>query len=230
MVMDILFDNESMYRRFGVMLAERPVIPVAEPIYDEYVVPGRNTVLKEFNRYENTEFTLRFNYIDKHAKHRFIELVNWLQGREIYQESGSKYHRVLAQSITGITDANNDMPEWVDFEMNIETEPFWYEDAGTETITSDVIIENPSVIEAPVVIRVYGTGVCRLRINGELIEVTDVQGHVTLDGILKMAHRNMAPQDNNMSGKYPVLKSGKNEISIEGSTDYIEVDVRWCWR
>src|SRR5690625_2897560 len=124
-MLNILFDNESILDNFDIELAECPVIPIAEPIYDEYPVPGRNGILKEFDRFDNTTFSLRFNYIDKHAKTKFIKIANWLLDKRIYQEVGSSYHRVLAQSIPVITPATNDIAEWCDFEITLETEPFW---------------------------------------------------------------------------------------------------------
>lgn len=224
--MDILFDNEGMEEKFNIKLAERPVIPVAKAIYDEYPVSGRNGVLKEFNRYDNTEFTLRFNYIDEHAKPRFIEMVNWLQNKRIYRESDNQYYRVLAQSLPEISPANNDIAEWCDFEITIETEPFWYEDAGITTVTDSTTILNPSNIDAGAVMTVYGTGVCRVRINENMMEFADVQGSITVDGILKRRLQ----QYNSMSGRYPELASGNNEIEISGDTERIEIHKRWCWR
>lgn len=224
--MDILFDNEGMEEKFNIKLAERPVIPVPEAIYDEFPVPGRNGVLKVFNRYDNTEFTLRFNYIDKDAKPIFIEMVNWLQGKKFYRETDNQYYRVLAQSIPEISPANNDIAEWCDFEITLETEPFWYEDAGITTVTDSAFIFNPSNIDAGTVMTVYGNGVCRVRINDNMMEFIDVQGSITVDGILKSLHQSY----NRMSGRYPEFKSGENEIEIGGDTEKVEFHQRWCWR
>lgn len=224
-MLNVLFDGESITEKFDIQLAERPVIPVAEAIYNEYSVPGRNT-LKEFSHFENTSFTLRFNYIDDNVKPKFSEILNWLHGRTKYEESDSERYRLLTMSIPQVSDANNDIPEWCDFEIEIETEPFWYEDDGVETITATATIENPSKIDAGVVMTVFGTGTCRVRINDNQMQFVDVQGSVEVNGILKTAYRD----NENMSGRYPVLKSGNNEIEVSGQTQRIEIEKRWQWR
>lgn len=225
MVLDILFDGEGITEQFDIQLAERPLIPVAEAIYDTYEVPGRNA-LREFSHFENTVLTLRFNYIDSNAKPKFGDILNWLHGKRKYQESGNNRYRLLTMSILNVSDANNDIPEWCDFEIEIETEPFWYEDAGTETITDTAIIRNPSKIDAGVIMRVFGTGTCRVRINNNQMEFVDVQEQVEVNGILKTAYRD----NENMSGQYPELLSGENDIEISGQTERIEIEKRWCWR
>lgn len=225
-MIDILFDNEGLQEEFNIQLAERPVIPVAQAIYDEYPVPGRNGVLKQFNRFDNTIFTLRFNYIDKYAKPKFIEIVNWLQNKRIYQESDNRYYRILAHSIPEISPANNDIAEWCDFEITIETEPFWYENAGITTVTDSLTLINPSNIDSGAVLTIYGTGICKVRINDNVMEFSDVKGKLVVDGILKTKLQRY----NQMSGYYPVLKSGENEIEISGDTEKVEIQKRWCWR
>jgi phage-related protein len=229
-MLDVLFDGESLTDVFGITLSERPVIPVANAVYSEYSVPGRNGALQIFENYDDVPINLKFNYIDKRAKPKFREIVNWLSDKETFRLSDSQNYRVLTQPLIGISDGTNDIKGWCDFELDLLTESFEYEDVGTEKIEDEIILYNPSQIDAPVIMRVYGNGVCRVRINGDLIELIDVQEQTTIDGVLKIAHRGGASQDNNMSGQYPLLLPGENTISVEGSTEYVEVDVRWCWR
>ena len=230
MILDVLFDGESFTEQFNVKLAERPVLPVAEARYITYDVPGRNGSLQVFDGYEDVPLPLHFNYIDDGAKPTFREMVNWLSDKKTFQLSDTDRYRVLSQSIIDIGPATNDIREWCDFGINLLTEPFEYEDDGVHTITSSATITNPSNIDAGAIVTVFGTGTCRVRINDNQMEFNDVQGHVTVDGILKNAYRNGSNQNENMRGRYPLLESGNNEVEVSGATERIEIETRWCWR
>ena len=230
MMLEVLFDEESINSKFGITLAERPVLPVSQPRYTSYDVPGRNGKLTVFDGYDDVPYSLRFNYIDENAKPTFREIVNFLTGKTKVRLSDSDRYRVISQSIINVNNANNDIAEWCDFEIEIITEPFEYEDEETSVFDGSGIIINPSKIDAPIIINVYGDGDCNVRVNENQIQLTGVQGHVTIDGILKNAYRGNMTQNNNMSGNYPSLSYWENEVAISGNTKYIEIKKRWCWR
>lgn len=229
MYTDVFFDNESSHEK-GITLAERPSIPVSQPIYSEYAVSGRNGRLKRKDRDEDKQFSLRFNYLTlENSKQIYREVLDWLEGKRRLHFSDDEDVYLLIDSIVP-ENATNSIREHVDFTLNLTCEPYWYQDIGTSEVTSSSVITNPTSIEAKVIMRVYGEGVCRVSINDNHMEFTDVQGYVVVDGIKGYAERNGIRLDNNMSGKYPVLIPGENEISIGGNTDRIEIDLRWCWR
>lgn len=228
-MLKVYFDNESINDQFNITLAERPVIPVAEQEYETIQVPGRveGSLTRKLGYYSKP-FYLRFNYIDSDgAKPKYRDIVDWLTGRRLLHFSDEPdFYRVIQK--VNPQDAENDLAEYADFLIEMETEPFWYKDFGKQTITERTIITNPTKIETKARLTVFGNGVCRVRINGNQMVFTDVRGHVTVErGI---AHRNGNPQNNNMSGQYPIFLPGNNEIEIDGATERVEVDVRWCWR
>lgn len=229
--MDILFNDESIQEEFNIHLAERPYIPVAQPRYEEYGVPGRNGTLKRLDGYDNVGVDLRFNYIDKDAKDIFDEIVNWLHYRDRYQESDSDKYRIIAEPVIDVSPANNDFYDWVDFEIHLEFEPFKYEDAGTIEVTDEETVVNPSNIEAEAIMRVYGEGTCRVMVNDNHMEFIDVDEITIVNGIKKVVESRTGRRlDNQMEGQFPVLQSGENTIEVSGNAERIEIDLRWCWR
>lgn len=230
--MEVLFDNQSIDDEFNIFLAERPVIPAAEMEYETISVPGRDGSLTRELGYKSKPFSLRFNYLHKEdVKQTFRSIVNWLTGKQTVRFSDDlTVNRVITKLV--VKDARNDIKEYADFIVELETEPFWYENTGVQTITSTsvVTINNPSVIETGVVMTVYGTGTCRVRVNDNQMVFTDVQDFIIVDGLRGLAHRYGASQDNNMSGQYPIFKSGNNEIQISGATEKVEIEKRWSWR
>lgn len=228
--MDILFDGVSINKEFDITLAERPVIPVAEREYESIHVPGRDGSLTRELGYKSTSFPLRFNFLKKDGvKQTFREISNWLTNKKILSFSDDlSVYRIITQ--INVNDAKNDIKEYADFVINLETEPFWYEDGGTQTITSNTTIINPTAVEVGVVMTIYGTGTCRVTVNDNLMIFTDVQGSVIVDGFRGLAHRNGVSQDNKMNGEYPKLKAGNNTIALSGATTKVEIEKRWSWR
>lgn len=228
MLVDVLFDEVSINQQFNIRLAERPVVPVAEMEYETIQVPGRSGSLTRELGYRSKPFALRFNYIDKEgAKPKYRDIVNWLTGRRRVRFSDDlDYYRVIQQ--INPQDATNDIKEYADFVIQMETEPFWYKDFDTEIVTGTSTLINPTKIEIKAMMTVFGNGVCRVRVNDNQMVFNDVQGHLTLEK--GTAHRNRVSQDNKMSGQYPVFLPGNNEIEISGATNRVEIDVRWCWR
>lgn len=230
-MVEVLFDNQSINSQFNLSLAERPLIPAAEMEYDSISVPGRDGKLTRELGYKAKPFPLRFNFIHKeNVKQTFREITNWLTNKKTIKLSDDLgVYRIITQ--LNVQDATNDLKEYADFIVNLETEPFWYENAGVQTITSGTAtIVNPSVIETGVVMTVYGTGICRVRVNDNQMVFTDVQDFVIVDGIRRIAHKYDASQDNKMSGQYPMFLPGNNEIEVSGATTKVEFEKRWSWR
>src|SRR5699024_5036406 len=95
---------------------------------------------------------------------------------------------------------------------------------------SILTIINPSKEPSPCIINVYGEGDGIMKINEEEILLYDIQEQIIINGIKKIAYKDNMNLNNNMEGLFSVLTEGKNNISIEGNIDKIEVQKRWCWR
>lgn len=229
-MLEVLFDEESINKQFNLTLAERPEITVAKERYLTYEVPGRNGNLTVFDGFENVPLVLHFNFINTNVRSTFREINNWLIGRSKVRLSDTKMYRIITQSIISVNTVRNDLKEWCDFEIEIMTEPFEYEDAGTEEASGETTIYNPSKIDAETTLKVYGEGTCRVLLNNNQIILKDVQDFIIVDGIIKKAHKLLSSKDNDMQGQYPVLKSGENAISFSGQTTKVEIVKRWCWR
>lgn len=228
MVTEVLFDEESINQIFNIYLAERPIIPAAELEYDSIQVPGRNSTLTRELGYLPKTFELRFNFIEPDGvKQKYREIVDWLTNRRILRFSDdSGFYRIIKQM--NPQDAQNDIAEYADFIIEMETEPFWYQDAGIQVITEKTTVTNPSKIETQLKMTIKGQGICRVRVNDNQMIFTDVQEYVTVDR--GTVHRNGISQNNKMSGRYPIFLPDANEIEIDEATESVELELRWCWR
>lgn len=232
MLLDVLFDGESINRKFGISLKARPLIPIAEMEYEEVDVPGRNGSLTRKLGYKSKPFKLEFNFIELNgAKIKFREIVSWLNNKNRISFSDDiEMYRVI--QTVNFEDAENDLGDFVGFVLELGTEPFWYQDAGVSHIESSGKIINPSAEEAPCIIRgkAKGNGNCEIIINQKRMVFKGTKGELVIDGILGHAIDDEGPADNKMEGKYPVLFPGENEVTVSGNISDVSVEKRWCWR
>lgn len=228
--MDILLDGESAKEQ-GLQLSRRPDIPVANMVYETVSVPGRDGQLTIPLGYNSVSITLQYNFIEnveETARKPIRKALNWLTGKKQLEFSDDPgFYRIIQEE--SIQPVVNDLKGYAGFEVNYVLEPFWYEEAGTETISSGTVITNPSSVPAPILMRVYGQGTIVVAVNGEEFTLKNVVDWLDVDGISKNATKNGITQNENMIGDFPELQPGDNTITFEDA-DKIELTKRWCWR
>lgn len=226
--MNIYFDDENFNQLFNVHFAGRPIVPIAEMEYEATSVPGRDGELTRELGYKNTLIPMSFNFVDtRNSKKRLREVANWLTNKQkIYFSDDEDVYRVITK--LNVVETYNEIKELIGFVLQVETEPFWYEEAGHVTVSDSATITNPTVIKVDAKMRINGTGTCRVLLNNNQMVFTDVQGFVEIEK--KNAFRNGIGQNNYMSGQYPVFLPGENQLSISGQTTSVVLDLRWAYR
>jgi len=94
-------------------------------------------------------------------------------------------------------------------------------------LNAGTIFNSGSAISKPV-IKVYGTGSITLSINGINVYLTNVNEYVTLNSNLQDAYKDLVYKNSDMSGEFPVLNVGNNNISWVGVTK-LEISPNWRW-
>ena len=115
------------------------------------------------------------------------------------------------------------------FAVNFRCKPFWYQ-ANVQPIiltTSTQFITNPGSVYAEPVITVYGEGDITLMVGMNIVELTDVDGSITLDTPLMEAYSGATGQNGRMTGEFPILKPGANAISWTGDVTKVVVEPNW---
>lgn len=198
----------------------------------EYTVSGRSgTLFFDEDAYENqlkvVEGTLPNNSpID--------EVLEWLtgRGRVIFGNEPDKYYEGF---VRGEIALNERMPDFRIFQVQFECQPFKYSvneinDFISLTAQLSTFIGKGTRYAKPT-ITVYGNGTITLRINGELITLTNVSGSITINSEIMEAYRGNIKLSNTMTGEYPVLLANKqvNTIAFTGNVTKIEVVPSWRW-
>lgn len=109
--------------------------------------------------------------------------------------------------------------DYHDFIIQFECQPHKYSlDNSIITLTAPRTIFNNGTANALPVIKLYGTGVLTLTINGNIVNLTNIVSYVTIDSYLMDCYKDTQLMNNYMTGDFPILVPGINAISFTGAT------------
>lgn len=88
---------------------------------------------------------------------------------------------------------------------------------------------NEGTFQSEPVIKVYGSGDIKLKINDDEVTIKKVDGYVTIDSVLKDCYKDDALKNDDMIGEFPIFKVGENAMSFSENVSKIEVSVNEVW-
>lgn len=117
------------------------------------------------------------------------------------------------------------------FPIIFNCKPFKYSvEENIITITkNNSTIYNKGTFQSEPVIKVYGSGDIKLKINEDEVTIKKVDGYVTIDSVLKDCYKDDALKNGDMIGQFPILKVGENVVSFSGNVGKVEVRVNEVW-
>ena len=115
------------------------------------------------------------------------------------------------------------------FTVNFRCKPFLYlHDSLEITLTEDTgIITNPGAVHSLPLVTVNGRDDVTIQMNGAILELTDLNGTITMDSELEEAWAGDQPANSLMNGEFLRLKAGYNAYSWEGDVSSIIIQPRW---
>lgn len=115
------------------------------------------------------------------------------------------------------------------FAVNFRCQPFWYQSNVPDiTITqSTSTVTNPGTVASEPIITVYGSGDITLAVGATIVELTEVNGSITIDSEILECYKGVTGCNAQMSGDFPVLVSGNNAISWIGSVSRVVIQPNW---
>lgn len=158
-----------------------------------------------------------------------IPLINqWLDGRGILKTSVDNNGFFYASVINSIP-YNSATKKLDSLKVTFKVSPFFYLDSGntTITLTSSQSFTNIGTIYSEPYIKVTGSGNITLTINSTIITLTGVSSYIEIDSELKNVYKDTINQGDKMSGEFPILQVGTNNISFTGTVTKIEIIPRW---
>lgn len=116
------------------------------------------------------------------------------------------------------------------FTVNFRCKPYLhlYDGEIEQTVSSGDFLHNPTGIQAKPLITITGSGDITLLVGMQIIQLSGIEGGITLDSELQEAYWNNALQNSRMTGEFPVLGEGDTAISWTGGTvTQVSVIPRW---
>lgn len=116
-----------------------------------------------------------------------------------------------------------------EFAVNFRCKPLWYHaDVQNITITaSGTTFMNPGTADAEPIITVNGTGDITLMVGTKIVELTEVNGSITLDTPLMECYKGLTSCNSKMNGEFPVLKTGQCAVSWNGAVTSVVIQPNW---
>lgn len=233
-MLSFTFGNKNSYIDFGILIAKRPNIPLPKRRVSSVVIPGRSSSLKfDEGTYDDITITLECSIIDKKDIIEKIEKIKeWLmttgESDLIFNfEPNKKY---IAQVVNAI-DFKQALKYISSFPIIFNCKPFKYsvEDKIITITKNNSTIYNEGTFESEPVIKVYGSGNIKLKINDNEVIVKKVDGYVSIDSVLKDAYKDDVLKNGDMIGEFPVLKVGENIVGFSENVSKVEIKVNEVW-
>ena len=116
------------------------------------------------------------------------------------------------------------------FVVEFEVQPFGY-DVFEQTITKTAPFSlfNIGNFESEPIITLFGNGNITLYVNSQKIFLKEITDKIIVDSEMKNAYNNSVSLNYKMSGDFPVLSLGENNISWVGNITKLEIQPNWRW-
>lgn len=237
----------------GIRIERFPNLNRPSRKYEQVSVPGRNGDLffyeDAWNNYEQAYEIYAGDDVFGAAPTEFTDVFGWL----VPVESAPTVDDYINLEIGGyhwlIDTYEPDVIRLATFNMGTDVENSWnrfgrasiYFNCRPERFTSDAFtlitktssggyITNPSIRNAKPFIKVYGSGDGTLTVNGYVITITGMTDYLHIDCESQNCFRLLSENRNNLitlTSGFPVLKTGRNNITWTGGITKVEITPRW---
>ena len=114
------------------------------------------------------------------------------------------------------------------FVVEFEVQPFGY-DVFEQTITKTAPFSlfNIGTFESEPIITLFGNGNITLYVNNKSIYLKEITDKIIIDSEMKNAYHNSVSLNYKMSGDFPILSVGENNISWIGDVIKLETQPNW---
>lgn len=227
------FGNNNSYTDFGIIVTKRPTIPSPKRRISNIIVPGRNSSLKfDENTYEDITITVECSLKEESLTNRIDSIKGWLigTGESSLIFDFQKDKKYIAQ-VTNNIDFIQVYKIFSRFVIVFNCQPFKYasENNIINVITPRKIVNIGTIYSEPI-IKVFGKGDIMLNIQSQSIKLRGITDHIILDSPQQNAYNENGENLNNMvTGEFPVLSVGENDISWSGNIIKIEINPNWRW-
>lgn len=224
---EIYFNNErSLY--LNLFLENYPSIPIANEEYEEIQVEGRSgSLIINKGTYPDKKIPFTFTILSPQIEIDFEKIYEWLTEIEDNRLIFGRTDRCYKVKKVIFGNIQKEFRTIGEFDVTFLCEPFTQdlEKIVHEITSSGFKINYTGNAPGDTLIKIYGTGNIQLTINGETIQINNVNNYVEIDSnLLQVRNQNGTSKDNDTSGDFILFEKGINTISYTGSVTKIVVE------
>ena len=223
----------------GIVVEHYPDYQYPEKVYESSHVPGRNgDVLYESGEYRNTTISYQIAFMDRYGRESFPEMAEnvsrWLHSSHGYVRLSDTYtpefyYLAYYKEQLALKNLLNKAGRAT---IKFERKPQRFLVSGDEvtTLTANGTITNPTNEDSKPIIGVYGTGSGVLLVGSTRVEISNIDGYVTINSELQDSYKGASDQNGVISlpgNAYPVLFPGDNGIEFSGGITSVEIIPKW---
>lgn len=224
---EIYFNSErSLY--LNLRLEEYPSIPITNEEYEEIQVEGRSgSLIINKGTYPDKKIPFTFTILSPQLEIDFERVYEWLTEIEDNRLIFGRNDRCYKVKKVVFGDIQKEFRTIGQFDITFLCEPFTQDLERTvlELTSSGFKINYTGNAPGDTLIKVYGTGNIQLTINGETIQINNVNNYVEIDSdLLQVRNQDKTSKDNDTSGDFILLEEGINTISYTGNVTKIVIE------
>lgn len=224
---EIYFNTErSLY--LNLYLENYPSIPIANEEYEEIQVEGRSgSLIINKGTYPDKKIPFTFTILSPQLEIDFERVYEWLTEIEDNRLIFGRNDRCYKVKKVVFGDIQKEFRTIGQFDITFLCEPFTQDLERTvlELTSSGFKINYTGNAPGDTLIKVYGTGNIQLTINGETIQINNVNNYVEIDSdLLQVRNQDKTSKDNDTSGDFILLEKGINTISYTGNVTKIVIE------
>lgn len=231
----LMFKDHSSLE-YGLLITEKGSYKGAQRDITYTSIPGRSGDLVTDNgRYKNVKIPYSLALLNT-TDWSFDELTRlikgWLLSEQgyfpLWDSYDGKYYRLASYS--NEVDIEQELRDLGKLKLSFNCKPFKYSFEGQRTVemTAAGTLYNAEQFESKPYIKIVGSGTITLTINSAAVTLSNVDGYIELDSEMMNVYKGTTAANSQMSGAFPVLAPGKNNIAWTGSVTRLEIVPRWC--
>lgn len=224
---EIYFNNErSLY--LNLYLENYPSIPIANEEYEEIQIEGRSgSLIINKGTYPDKKIPFTFTILSSRIEIDFEKVYEWLTEIEDNRLIFGRKDRCYRVKKVLFGDIQKEFRSIGEFDVTFICEPFTQDlDKFIHEIASTgYTIYYAGNAPGDTLIKVYGNGNIQLIVNGETMQISNVNNYVEIDSnLMQVRNKDKTSKDDDALGDFILLEKGENIISYTGAVNKLEVE------
>lgn len=216
--------NNIKAENMGVKIISLPPIQLSTERITEEEVVGRDGSLTDFDGYSPDTKSVLCDFRGANT----LKLLSWLKGKGevVFGNMPDRYYKARINNVVPLDQVIEN--ELYTCPIQFRCQPFGYLLDGKDvlTLTTGTTLNHSKATHTSLpLITIYGSGACSVTINGRTFNITNITGgSITIDSDIKLV---LDGKGAYMTGDFPYLDIGENQISFTGNISHIDIRTNW---